>query len=396
MRAEAINALADWASPPKTDRVIGLFRPVSARDAKAAADALRPTVAEQLLTAPDAARIALMKAVTKLGIAEAAPQLHQLVADRALAAEVRVAALDALSSLKDAGLAAATRVLREDPNEQVRIQATRLLAKLNPKEALPLLLAKLRRGTVAERQDALTLLPGVEGKPAPPPRVLIDHPLYRLGRPAGGSETDRIVTDWLDQLLRGKLDKALNLELLDVANGRQSNPAIKSRLEKYRESLPKNDALANWREAFHGGDAAAGKRIFFERIDVACQRCHKIEGQGGEGGPDLTGIGSRATREYLMESIVFPNKQIARGYENAVVVMNDGRNFAGVVQSEDDSELTLNSPEDGVLKLRKNEIKSRDRTMSGMPEEFSIVLNRQELRNLVEYLAGLKQVTAAR
>lgn len=390
MRAEAVNALADWLNPPKTDRVIGLFRPVPDRAASAAADALRPALDELLLRSPDAVRIAVTKAVAKFALTNAAPALHQLVADRALAAEVRVAALAALATLKDAKLAAATRVLRDDPNESVRIEATRLLTKLQPNEALPLLLKILRRGTLPERQDALTLLPGAEGKPPPAARLLIEHPLYRLGRATGGSETDRVVTDFLDRLLAGKLEQELNLELLDVANGRQGNPAIKSRLEKYRATLPPNDHLAAWREGFYGGNAAAGKRTFFERIDVACQRCHKINGQGGEGGPDLTGIGSRVTREYLLESIVFPNKQIAKGYENATIVLHDGRNFAGLVQGETADELLLHSPEDGPLKLRKSEIKSRDRTMSGMPEEFSIVLNRQELRNLVEYLAQLK------
>lgn len=390
MRAEAVNALADWHTPPKTDRVIGLFRPAPDRSAADGANALRPALDELLLRSPDAVRIATAKAVAKFSITNAAPALHKVVADRALAAEVRVAALATLAAQNDAGLAAATRLLRTDPDAAVRIEATRLLTKLKPAEALPLLLGIVRRGTISERQDALTLLPAAEGKPQPAPRLLIDHPLYRLNRRATGSETDRVVTDLLDRLVAGKLEKELNLELLDVANGRQGNPVIKAQLEKYRATLPKNDHLASWRESFYGGNAAAGKRTYYERIDVACQRCHKINGQGGEAGPDLTGIGNRATREYLLESILFPNRQIAKGYENATVVLQDGRNFAGIVQSETPDELVLNSPEDGLLKLRKNEIKSRDRTMSGMPEEFSFALSRQEVRNLVEYLASLK------
>lgn len=390
MRAEAVNALADWHTPPKTDRVIGLFRPAPDRSAADGANALRPALDELLLRSPDAVRIATAKAIAKFAITNAAPALHQVVADRALAAEVRVAALATLAAQNDAGLAAATRLLRTDPDAAVRIEATRLLTKLKPAEALPLLLGIVRRGTIPERQDALTLLPAAEGKPRPAPRLLIDHPLYQLNRRATGSETDRVVTDLLERLVAGKLEKELNLELIEVANGRQGNPVIKAQLEKYRATLPKNDHLAAWRESFYGGNAAAGKRTYYERIDVACQRCHKINGQGGEAGPDLTGIGSRATREYLLESILFPNRQIAKGYENATIVLNDGRNFAGIVQSETDAELVLNSPEDGLVKIKKSEIKSRDRTMSGMPEEFSFALSRQEVRNLVEYLASLK------
>ena len=390
MRAEAINALADWHTPPKTDRVIGLHRPVPERPDAAGANALRPVLDELLLQGPDAVRIAATKAATRFAVTNASPALHRVVADRTLVAEVRVAALASLAAFKDSGLAAATRLLRTDPDEAVRIEAMRLLTTLKPAEALPQILKTLRRGTIAERQDALTLLPVAEGKPQPQPRLLIDHPLYRLNRPAAGGETDRVVTDLLDRLLGGKLEPELNVELIDVANGRKANPAIKDRLEKYRATLPKDDHLAQWREGFYGGNAAAGKRTYYERYDVACQRCHKLNGQGGEGGPDLTGIGSRATREYLLESIVFPNRQIAKGFENATIVLQDGRNFAGIVQSETNNELVLNSPEDGVMKLRKTEIKSRDRTMSGMPEEFSFALSRQELRNLVEFLASLK------
>ena len=70
--------------------------------------------------------------------------------------------------------------------------------------------------------------------------------------------------------------------------------------------------------------------------------------------------------------------------------MQTGTVYAGVVKSETATEIELNSPEDGLLKLKKAEIKSRERGLSAMPEELRQVLTKQDLRDLVEFLSSLK------
>src|SRR6185503_17591976 len=95
-------------------------------------------------------------------------------------------------------------------------------------------------------------------------------------------------------------------------------------------------------------------KIFMERPDASCVRCHKINGQGGEVGPNLTGIGSKRDREYILESILYPNKQIAPGFESVLVQMNNGQSYAGVVKGQDADFLNIVSVEDGgVVKLKK-------------------------------------------
>ena len=54
------------------------------------------------------------------------------------------------------------------------------------------------------------------------------------------------------------------------------------------------------------------------------------------------------------------------------------------------AELTLNSPEDGIVKLKKSEITSRERGLSSMPEGLTNLLTRRDLRDLVEFLSSLK------
>ena len=150
------------------------------------------------------------------------------------------------------------------------------------------------------------------------------------------------------------------------------------------------DALATWRPALEGGDAAEGRRIFMERAEVSCLRCHALKGEGGNVGPALDHIGKARTREYLLEAIVFPNKAIAPGFENVLVRMKGGANHAGLVKGETETELQIESPEDGPLKLAKTDIASRQRGLSAMPEDLKQFLSPQDLRHLVEFLAGLK------
>jgi quinoprotein glucose dehydrogenase len=274
--------------------------------------------------------------------------------------------LRALASWKSSRLDEALKTSLNDRDETVRNEATKIQAQRQPADAATKLQAVLDQGTIREQQNALQTLGALPG-----------------------ANADALLRRWLDRLIAGQLAPELQLDLLEAA-ARKSDQEIKSRLTRFERSRPAEDELRSFRECLRGGNAEEGRKIFVERVEVSCVRCHKADGDGGEVGPDLKGIGSRQTREYLLESIAFPNKQIAAGFENVIVTMQNGTVYAGVVKSESDTELELNSPEDGVLKLKRAEIKSRDRGLSAMPEETRQVLTKQDLRNLVEFLSGLK------
>jgi quinoprotein glucose dehydrogenase len=196
-------------------------------------------------------------------------------------------------------------------------------------------------------------------------------------------------SQWLDKLLARQVPAELQLDLLEAAAKRESRE-VKSKLDRFERSRQADDDLRAWRECLQGGNAEEGKKIFLERAEVSCVRCHKAGGDGGEAGPDLGKIGATQTREYLLESIVYPNKHIATGFESLLVTMNNGAIYGGLLKGESDTELELNSPEDGLLKLKKADLKERKGGLSGMPEELRQVLTKQDLRNLVEFLSSLK------
>ena len=253
-----------------------------------------------------------------------------------------------------------------DRDEAVRQAAARLQGKLGTDDAVPNLTAVLERGTLSEKQNALATLATIEG-----------------------SLADEVILQWVHHMAEGHVAADLQADLLAAA-GQRSDPRIQKAIDELEAARPKGDALATYREALTGGHAEAGRRIFFERAEASCVRCHKIKGEGGEVGPDLTGIGGRQPREYLLESIVAPNAKIAAGFESVLVVMKDGTTYAGVLKSEDATEIAVNSPEDGLLRLKQADIKSREKGLSSMPDGLGTVLTKPELRDLVEFLSELK------
>jgi quinoprotein glucose dehydrogenase len=367
MRVEALEELADWPHPSGRDRVVGLWRPVAAvRPRETAVEALQPALTALLRDAPDSVRVAAARAAGRLNIAEAAPLLSELVRDSKLSGRVRVEALKGLSALDDAKLEEALQAAHTDANEELRRAATQLQAKVNSSNASARLAATLANGTSGDKQSALAAL-GALPDPA----------------------ADELLGRWLDRLQAGDVAKELQLDLLEAA-AKRSAAVVKQKLSNYEASKPKDDPLAEYRETLYGGNAAEGKKIFFERPEASCVRCHKINGEGGEVGPDLSHIGAQKDRQYFLESIVLPNKDIAQGFESVLVTSKGGTSYAGVIKTDNATELVINSPEDGLVTVKKSEIQSRDKGLSPMPEGMGQVLTKQDLRDLVEFLSGLK------
>lgn len=367
MRVEALTELGDWPNASGRDRVTGMWRPTAfVRNAAIPGDAAKPVLAEILRTAPESVRIAAARAAGLLGIVDVAPVLLGLASDTQLGSAARVEALRSLFALNDVRINDAVKAAVADADEAVRREATRLQAKLKPADAIGPLLGVLANGTTGEKQSAFATLGGVQDPAA-----------------------DKLIVEWLDRLIAGQVAPEVQLDLIEAADKRSSE-AVKSKLAAYQASKSKDDPLAPYREALQGGNAAEGRKVFYERAEVQCVRCHKINAEGGEVGPDLSKIGAQKDRAYLIESILFPNKSIAAGFESVVVSLKNGTVYAGVLKSENASELVINSPEDGLVTVKKADIQARDKGLSPMPEGMDQILSKQDLRNLAAYLGGLK------
>lgn len=358
LRIEALELLSLWTNPPARDHFMGLHRPLLPRDGKPATDALSAVLAGLLSDGSKELKLAAFLSADSLNVGSV--DVAGLAANAEQPVELRVEALRALARRKDPRLASTLASVESDPAEALRLE----VSKLRGGGDVAGLVKLLGSGSIAERRSALNRLAAMNGP-----------------------EADASLVRQFDALMAGTLAKELQLDVLEVAAKR---PALKAKLADWNARLPKDDALAPFRPTLFGGDAAEGRKLFIENQQIACLRCHKINGEGGDVGPELAGLGETKGREYLLESIVQPNRQIAAGFENVLLTMNNGTEYAGLVKSETDAELVLNSPEDGVMTLNKADIKTRLRSLSAMPEDLIANLSKRELRDLIEFLAVTK------
>jgi quinoprotein glucose dehydrogenase len=365
VRADAIDALGAWKDPSGRDRVVGLWRPIGPRMLGPAVDALQEVAPDLLRAGPDAIRGAAAEAVARLGLAGMAPMLAQLAASDA-GAEARVAGLKGLETLKAQELAGAVEAAVRDKDGRVRSEGLRLLAALDPIRAVPILSTVLKEGGLRERQAALGTL-------------------ATLKTP----EVDVLLATWAEKLADGDIPPALRLDLLEAVVGRDA-AAIREQLARYEEDRDPERPLALYREAIEGGDARRGRRIFLERTEAQCLKCHKVGGQGGEVGPELAGIGAKKERMYILQSIVEPNAEIAEGFDTLVVATTDGQVHTGVVKDEKGEVLKLMDAEGKLIEIPKADIEDQKRGLSAMPQDLLKNLSPRDVRDLVEFLSGLR------
>jgi quinoprotein glucose dehydrogenase len=367
LRIEALRELELWSKPPGRDRIMGVWRPLSPRPESVAADALRSSLGG-IFTGPASVRKQAARVAARLGIKEIGPALFVLVSDTKQPALVRVETLRALAALKDERLDKAVKSALDDAEPRLRAEGRRVLAELRPDEALPALASALHKGTLVEQQQAFDTLGAMKG-----------------------DKVDLLLRDWLDRLLAGKVTAAARLDLIEAAE-KHGTAEIRKKLARYEAARLKSESFGKWRDSLVGGDAEEGRRIFLYKSEVSCLRCHKAGGEGsGEVGPDLSGIGSKQKRDYLLESILEPSKQIAKGYETVELVLTTGQIRSGILKSEDNKQVSLMTAEGALIRVPKSRIDQRRSGKSAMPEDLSKHLSRKEMRDLVEFLAGLKE-----
>jgi putative membrane-bound dehydrogenase-like protein len=125
-----------------------------------------------------------------------------------------------------------------------------------------------------------------------------------------------------------------------------------------------------------------GRKIFVR----TCGPCHKMYGEGGIIGPDITGS-NRTNLDYLLANILEPSAEMQDDYRMMVVTTRDGRTYAGNKIGESDRQITLRVVDQDELVLNKTEIQTSEITpVSMMPEGLLKTLNDQEVVDLLGYL----------
>ncbi len=151
------------------------------------------------------------------------------------------------------------------------------------------------------------------------------------------------------------------------------------------------------------GNSERGRDIFLRPEKSQCIKCHRVEGVGGNIGPDLNKISQTHTIEKIIESIVDPSREIKEGFETWTVVTTAGKVYGGLRISEGPPQFVLRGANGRDYRIYVNEIEEKiPSRRSLMPDETTSQLTLTEFVDLVAFLKdeaaqkGLPQYAAQR
>ncbi len=359
IRIEALEYLEHWGTETKRDFITGLYRTTPAgnkTDATAALKTFLPAfLASETKINKEAIRIAAV-----LKIDEIVPELISSLKNSALDPKFRADSLRALDSLNAKEIKSLSESALTDASDSVRAEAIKVYSKYEtsyPEKSFSFILEK---GSLKEQQALVV--------------VLAEQKSF---------EAKARIQNLVELATSEKTPKGI---LLEVAEAGQK-AGIKDAKNLFKDDVSKLGAMDF---ALEGGDKDAGKTIFFQKIAVACLRCHKVAGQGGEVGPELTGIGTKQKRDYLLESLIQPDKSIAKGFESLILILTNGKTITGILKHDNPNDLVLMDADGKLIIVKKSDIEEKKTGKSAMPADLYKQLTKYELRDLVEYLATLK------
>ncbi len=292
--------------------------------------------------------------------------------DETLPKEIRIAASEGLVALGgDASKQTFTGFTTKEHPADLRLHALAALAVLDTPAA-----AKLAF-------DVLTETAGVSD-----PTPLFNAFLDQKGGPG-----------LLAAALEGKELKSdvAKLGIRAIRNSIREEPALTEALLKAgniktgAQTLTPEEMQQLVADVSKQGDAARGEALF-RRQDLSCFRCHAIGGAGAQTGPDLVSIGASAQIDYIVDSLLNPNKQIKEGYHSLIVVNDQGKVFSGIKVTQTDRDLILRNANGEELPIPLDTIEEQANGGSLMPAGLIDPLTRGELLDLVRFLSELGKV----
>ena len=280
-------------------------------------------------------------------------------------------ALSALVAARDAQLPAVLRSLLQEP--ALRREALRGMGAFEDAKTPAAILNIFAKLDTAGKRDALSTLAS---------RVSFAKALMAAVT-HGEVKANELPADIVRQL-RAHGVEDINAQLNQVWGVSRSSPAAKlAEIARYKKLLSV--------DAARPPDLSRG-RMLFNRV---CVQCHKLYGEGGEIGPDITGS-NRNNLDYLLTNLLDPNAEIPNDYRTTILRTEDNRVLVGVIRRSEGQSVTIATPAE-VVTLAKRDVATIDpQSFSMMPEGLVLALKDDELRDLVAYLRGSRQVPLPR
>lgn len=128
-----------------------------------------------------------------------------------------------------------------------------------------------------------------------------------------------------------------------------------------------------------------------ELFQSLCASCHRLYGEGGSVGPDLTGSG-RQRLDYLIPNLVDPAAEVAADFQLRIVRLKNGTLLSGIPSARTDRTLTLRGLAGETLVALADVASEEIADDSLMPAGLLDALSPDEVRDLMGYLMHPEQV----
>jgi putative heme-binding domain-containing protein len=347
-----------------------LIRAASERQLRPAGDL---TAVGQLLASDDAGlRSAAIRAIGSWQIAALVPRLFEFASNAEATNGIRESAIEALSKVGgEECQAAIDRLATAEQPPAVRRRAIAGLANFDLTRAATHAVDLLVSPDGAK--DAVAILSSFLEREAG---------AAALATALAGRELPADIAKLALRAVRsGGREQPMLIEAIAKAGGLGTGERVLSAEELSRLSAAVSQL----------GDPARGERIF-RGAEQQCLKCHAIGGAGGQVGPDLSSIGASAQIDYLIESILLPNKAVKENYHTVVIATTDGRVHSGVPIRKSDRDIVIRTADDAEVAIPLDDIDEQAAGSSLMPVGLADTLTEGELLDLVRFLSELGKI----
>ena len=271
--------------------------------------------------------------------------------------DVRKKALRALTAQQRKELLAELPALLDDP--QMRAEAIKSVAAFDDDRLGNLLLKKYK---TLSAEDKITAIQTLSSRP-------------RYGWSLTQAIKNKVIAkNDIPANVARQLRRVVGSGFIEVWGPIDDTPFDKKEFTKYKNLLTE--------KAISSADHKNGQTLF----QRTCGSCHKMYGQGGNIGPDLTGS-NRSNLDYLLFNILSPSEEIQDAYKMVVVTTRDGRSYSGNITAENQRQITLRVVGQDAVVINKSSIQSREVTpVSMMPQGLMSTLKQKEIIDLVTYI----------
>jgi putative heme-binding domain-containing protein len=320
---------------------------------------------------PDAGlHFALIKAVGEARLVKTAPTLVKWLKDKARPAKEREAVLKALRELKDpATLEALKEILGDKPTspESAALQreAFRALANLDPTAAAAHAEAFLFHPNHDLQRDAVQALGASADGARKVGQLYLDKKLPRELMPQ--------VTEVLRK--HSEKDAEAAKLLAGVMKGALLVSTSPAEIEKLRKLVARQ------------GDPMKGRTLYLNGKTLACINCHRLEGVGGQVGPDLTRLWDTHSVEKILEAILEPSKEIKEGYQTFVATTKKGVSYTGLKVSQSAEEVVLREATGRDVRIPTKDLDELNVSKTSlMPDNVVALLTYDQFIDLTAFL----------